>query len=160
MKHSNDKGFFLSSVAPEEVECLINSLQDGKAASPYSIPVKLLKIVSHQNSIPFCMFVNDSFLSGIFPNKLEIAKVITLYKKDSGENPTNYHPISSLSVFGKLIEEIMCKRLYSFLDSCSTFLPYSLAFEKNIPPFITLIGITKTIKETIGKSMFGCGVHC
>ena len=32
LKHSNDKSFFLSSVAPEEVECLINSLQDGKAA--------------------------------------------------------------------------------------------------------------------------------
>ena len=46
LKHSNDKSFFLSPVAPEELECLINSLQDGKAADPYSIPVKLLKIIS------------------------------------------------------------------------------------------------------------------
>ena len=53
------------------------------------------------------MIDNDSFLSGIFPNKLKIAKVITLYKKDSGDNPANYHPISLLSVFSKLIEKIM-----------------------------------------------------
>ena len=67
LKHSNDKRFVLFSVAPEEMECLINSLQDGKAAGPYSIPVKLLKIISHQIFIPFCMIINDSFLSGISP---------------------------------------------------------------------------------------------
>ena len=54
------RAFFLSQIAPEKVECLINSLQDGKATGPYSIPVKLLKIISHQISIPFCMIVNDS----------------------------------------------------------------------------------------------------
>ena len=111
LKHSNDKSFFLSSVVPEEVECLINSLQDGKTVSPYSIQVKLLKIISQQISIPFCMIVNDSSLSGIFPNKLKIAtRVITLYKKDSRGNPTNYRSISLLSVFSRLIEKIMYKQ--------------------------------------------------
>ena len=47
LKHGNDKSFFLSSVAPEDVECLINSLQDGKAAG--------------------CMIVNDSFFVWNFP---------------------------------------------------------------------------------------------
>ena len=158
MKHSNDKTFFLSSVAPEEVECLINSLQDGKAAGPYSIPVKLLKIISHQISIPFCMIINDSFLSGIFPNKLKIAKVIALYKKDSRDNSTNYRPISLLSVFSKLIEKIMYKRLYSFLDSCNILHPLQFGFREKHSTLHALIGMTETIKETIDKSMFGCGV--
>ena len=158
LKHSNDKSFFLSSVAPEEVECLINSLQDGKAAGPYSIPVKLLKIISHQISIPFCMIINDSFLSGIFPNKLKIAKVIALYKKDSRDNPTNYRPISLLSVFSKLIEKIMYKRLYSFLDSCNILHSLQFGFREKHSTLHALIGMTETIKETIDKSMFGCGV--
>ena len=158
LKHSNDKSFFLSSVAPEEVECLINSLQDGKAAGPYSIPVKLLKIISHQISIPFCMIINDSFLPGIFPNKLKIAKVIALYKKDSRDNPTNYRPISLLSVFSKLIKKIMYKRLYSFLDSCNILHPLQFGFHEKHSTLHALIGMTETIKETIDKSMFGCGV--
>ena len=123
LKHSDDKSFFLSPVAPEKVESLINSLQDGKVAGPYSLPVKLLKMISHQISIPFCTIVNDSFLSGVFPDKLNIAKLITLYKKDSRDNPTNYRPISLLSVFSKLTEKIMYKRLYSFLDFCSILHP-------------------------------------
>ena len=52
------------------------------------------------------------------------------------DNPTNYHPVSLLSVFSELIEKNMYKCLYSFLDSCSILHPYSLAFTKNIPPFM------------------------
>ena len=159
LKHSNGKSFFLSSVAPEEVECLINSLQDGKAAGPYSIiPVKLLKIISHQISIPFCKIINDSFLSGIFPNELKMAKVIALYKKDYRDNPTNYRPISLLTVFSKLIEKIMYKRLYSFLDSCNILHPLQSGFREKHSTLHALIGMTETIKETIDKSMFAWGV--
>ena len=109
-------------------------------------------------SIPFCMIINDSFLSGIFPNKLKIAKVIALYKKDSRDNPPNYRPISLLSVFSKLIEKTMYKRLYSFLDSCNILRPLQFGFREKHSTLHALIGMTKTIKETIDKSMFGCGV--
>ena len=133
------------------MECLINSLQDGKAAGPYSIPVKLLKIISHQSSIPFCMIVNDSFC-------LKFSLINSKYKKDSGDNPTNYHPISLLSVFSKLIEKIMYRRLYSFLDSCSILHPLQFGFREKHSTLHALICMTETIKEATDKSMFGCGV--
>ena len=101
------------------------------------------------------MIVNDPFLSGIFSNKLKIAKVITLYKKDSGDNPTNYHPISLLSVFSKLIEKIMYKCLYS---SCSILHLLQFGFRKKHSTLHVLIGITETIKDTFDNSMFLCGV--
>ena len=101
------------------------------------------------------MIINDSFLSGIFHNKLKIAKVIALYKKDSRDNPTNYCPISLLSVFSKLIEKIMYKCLYSFLDILH---PSQFGFCEKHSTLHALIGMTETIKETIDNSMFGCGV--
>ena len=90
LKQGNEKNLYLSAVTPEEIEALILSFQDGKAVGPYSIPIKLLKMISKQISVPLCIIVNDSFVSGIFPDKLKLAKVITLYKKDSKDNPTNY----------------------------------------------------------------------
>ena len=129
-----------------------------KAAGTYSIPVRLLKTISYQISVPFCTIVNDFFLPGVFLNKLKIAKVITLYKKDSRDNPTNYRPISLLSVFSKLIEKIMYKRLYSFLDSFSILHPLQSGLREKHCTLHALIGMTETIKETIDKSMFGCGV--
>ena len=104
------------------------------------------------------MIGNDYFLSRIFPNKLKIAKVITFYKKDFRDNPTTYRPISSLSVFSKLIENIMYKHLYSFFYSCSILYPLQFGYREQHSTLHALIGMTETIKETIEKSMFGCFV--
>ena len=52
----------------------------------------------------------------------------------------------------------MYKCLYSFLDSCSTLHPLQFGFREKHSTLHALIGMTETIKETIDKSMFGCGV--
>ena len=52
LKQRNDRSLFLSNVTPEKIQTLINSLQEGKAVGPYSIPIKLLKMISLQISLP------------------------------------------------------------------------------------------------------------
>ena len=124
----DDRSLFLSNVTPEEIETLINSLQEGKAVGPCSVPIKLLKMISLQISLPLCLIINESFI-GIFPDNLKLAKVITLYKKGSRDNPTNYWPISLLSIFSKIVEKIMYERVYRFLDTCNIlYLPSSVWF--------------------------------
>ena len=58
--------------------------------------------------------MNQSFLSGTFPDKLKIAKVITLFKKGNPELPSNYRAISLLSIFSKIFEKLMYKRLLMY----------------------------------------------
>ena len=142
------------AITPEEIEALTHFFQDGKAVGPYSIPIKLLKMISKQISVPLCIIVNDSFVSGIFPDKLKLAKVIILYKKDSKDNPTNYRPISLLSVFSKIIEKLLYKRLYNFLDSCAILHPLQFGFREKHSTLHALINMTEIIKETIDNGMF------
>ena len=136
LKQRNDKSLLLSNATPEEIEALINSLQEGKAIGPYSVPIKLLKMISRPISPPLCLIINESFTSGIFPDNLKLAKVNTLYKKGSRDNPTNYRPISLLSIFSKIIEKIMYERVYRFLETCNILYPLSLVFVKNILLFM------------------------
>ena len=158
LKHFNGKSFLLSAVTPNEIEDLINSFQEGKAVGPYGIPIKLLKMISHHISVLFCVIVNESFVSGVFPDRLKLAKVITIYKKHFKDNPTNYHPISILSIFSKLIEKLMYKRLCSFLDSCEILHSLQFGFREKHSTLHALIGMTETIKESIDNGTFGCGV--
>jgi len=53
---------------------------------------------------------------GIVPDQLKIAKIIPIYKKGDHSSACNYRPISLLSVFDKLLEQIMYNRLNSFLN--------------------------------------------
>ena len=52
-----------------------------------------------------------SFVSGIFPLVLKIAKVLPVFKKHSKLDYSNYHPISLLSNIGKILEKPMYEKL-------------------------------------------------
>ena len=108
LSFSNTYSFFIAAVTPEEIQIIINSMKNGKAIGPYSIPVYLLKMLSEYIAVPLRDIIYDSFSSGLFPDLMKLAKVIQLYKKSFPENPNNYRPISLLSVFGKIIEKLMC----------------------------------------------------
>ena len=54
--------------------------------------------------------------SGIFPDKLKLAKVFSIYKSGKKYVLSNYRPISVLPYFSKIIERIMYNRLYNYLN--------------------------------------------
>ena len=64
---------------------------------PNSIPMKILKTFSPLISSPLSQIINESFQCGIFPDKMKLAKVIPLFKKDCPLTAFNYRPISLLS---------------------------------------------------------------
>ena len=144
-------------MTPEEIEIIIGTLKNGKSSGPYSIPTKLLKILSSDIAIPLSVIVNESFAKGVFPDKLKVAKVITLHK-ESTDNSSNYRPISLLSIFSKVIETLMHKTLYNFLDLCNILYPNQFGFREKHSTNHALISMTETIKSTIDNGRYGCGV--
>ena len=90
--------FFLKPTNSSEIEAIILSFKNSKSVGPYSIPVKLLKIPVKPVSNSFSEIVNASFGTGVYPTELKTAKVVTLHKKGASDNPTNYRPISLISV--------------------------------------------------------------
>ena len=51
------------------------------------------------------IIINQSFQSGIFPDQLKIAKVISIFKKDDSANLDNYRPMSILPAISKVFEK-------------------------------------------------------
>ena len=56
-------------------------------------------------------------MTGVFPSVFKTAKVVLVFKKDSKLNYSNYCPISLLSNIEKILEQLMYKRLYTFVDN-------------------------------------------
>ena len=63
------------------------------------------------------MLINTSFESGQFPSQMKVANVIPIPKKDDKTILNNYRPISLLPNISKIVEKLMHKRLYQFLDA-------------------------------------------
>ena len=56
-------------------------MQTGKSVGPFSIPLTLLKMLKSAIVPSLAVLINESFCTGIFPDKLKIAKVIAIHKK-------------------------------------------------------------------------------
>ena len=87
-----------------------------------------------------------SFSSGIFSDMLKVAKVLPLHKGGSSQDLNNFRPISLLSIFDKIIEKLMHKRLYDFLEHHDILFENQFGFRKNNSTIHALIEIIEKIK--------------
>ena len=60
--------------------------------------------------------MNEALEKGIFPNCLKLALVVPVYKKAEKSNPTNYRPVSLLTIFSKILEKIIFGKIYEFMS--------------------------------------------
>ena len=157
LKNRNQLNFLIAYISNEEVLAIINQLEN-KSTGPQSIPIKLLKLIPDLILIPICRIINHSFMMGVFPDALKISEVIPIHKGGSTEEINNYRPISLLSVFDKIIEKLMHKRLYEFLQEHNILFENQFGFRKNNSTTFALLEITEKIKETIDNKKYGCGI--
>ena len=157
LKNRNQLNFFIAHVSTEEVLKLI-SLLPNKGTGPASIPLRMIKDAADLLVIPLCHIINVSFETGIFPDALKVAKVLPLHKGGSTLDANNFKPISLLSIFDKIIEKLMHKRLYEFLEIHNILFENQFGFRKKNSTIYALIEITEKIKESIDKGNFGCGI--
>ena len=152
------ESMFLSPITSFEVESYmyISQMDNNKSIGPCSIPVRLLKILKTHISPLLSSLINDSFLCGIFPNKLKLARVTPAFKK--GSRKDNYRPISVLSVFSKIFEKAMYKRLYGYLECHNILYSLQFGFRLKCSTNHALISITESIRYSIDNNEFGCGI--
>ena len=88
---------------------------------------------------------NLYFSSGIFPDKLKIAKILPVFKKGSKLECSNYRPISLLSNLDKVIEKLMRKRLMEFLNEQKIIYCKQYGFRKGFSTAHTKINLIDNI---------------
>ena len=93
---------------------VIHSLRTKTSTGHEGISVKLLKFLSPALVEPLTLIINQSLISGIFPDKLKIAKVVPLYKKDNKIKLDNYRPISLLSSISKVFKKVVFNQLSEY----------------------------------------------
>ena len=94
---------------------------------------------------PLVHILNLSLSTGIIPNNIKTAKVIPVFKRVDPQLPSNYRPMSLLNVFSELLEKVMCKRLYSYLQSNNILYQYQFGFRKFYSTTFGLLDVVDNI---------------
>ena len=95
--------------------------------------------------------------SGTVPHELKIANVIPIFKKGDVLIPCNYRPISLLSVFHKLLEKIIYKKIISFLEKYKILYNYKFGFRSNHSTTLALIEVLDEIYKNLDQQNYVIG---
>jgi hypothetical protein len=150
------RSIFFEPVTYNELLRVIYDLKQGKAPGDDGITSKLLKNVAVA-LVPILVDIfNFSLSSGKFPNGLKLARVIPIFKNGSHSNLINYRPISLVSVFSKLLEKIVKKRLLKFLDLNNFFYGRQFGFREGFSTEMALESFMASVYLSLNSKNTPC----
>lgn len=108
---------FLRPTNVSEVSILISQLDVKKSRGHDNLSADLLKANIGSFSNMLSKLFNRILVTGTYPNVLKIAKVTPIFKSGDTYDPSNYRPISTLSVINKIFEKLLTNRLANFFSA-------------------------------------------
>ena len=122
--------FTISHTNVKEVSNILKNFQPKTCYGHDNISMKLLQFLSPIISKPLTILINQSISTSIFPDKLKIAKILPLHKKDNTKLIANYRPISILPSLSKIIERVIYNQIYNYFSENNLFYNSQYGFRK------------------------------
>ena len=140
--------FFIEPICNDDVGLEIRHLNPKKAPGPGCIGGKLIQFCPDIFSNNLTKIYNVAIQTDVYPHAMKLAQVIALYKKGARYDPNNYRPISLLSIFDKIFENI------SFLERNKILYCHQYGFRKFYSTLLALIEVTDLIKRFLDEKQY------
>ena len=130
LPQNNSNSFFFFETDANEIETLVLKFNN-KKTSVDKLPIHVLKVIIPLLAPTLAKLFNESIHTGTFPEALKTGCVIPLYKSGSRSIRSNYRPITTLSVFSKIFEKLVHKRMISFIKRYKIISDNQFGFQEN-----------------------------
>ena len=114
LKQNILSSFMFETVDTDLVSKYITQLKSKSSFGHDGISSIILKHIGKEISSLLSTIINQSLLTGIFPDTLKIAKISPIFKKENPHITDNYRPISLLPVVSKIFEKVAFKQVYDY----------------------------------------------
>ena len=101
---------------------------------------------------------NLSLQTGIFPDKLKIARVTTLFKGGENCELGNYRLMSVLPWFSKILQKIIYNRLYKYLTDNSMSYKKQFGFQEGHSTEHAIVQLVDQIRNSFESKHYTVGV--
>ena len=147
---------FLEPVTLDEIMKIVSSLKE--TATGYDdISAMFPKMSAEYICNSLAHICNLSF-SGVFPDSLNIANVIPLFKSDDPMCFNNYRPVSLLSNLSKVFEILMFNRLMNFLEKFQILYENQFGFRKDCSTHMALLTLVDKLTQALENGEYVVGV--
>ena len=158
LKDPASQSIFLFNTNITEIINTVRNLKNSNSTGHDEFSLKFIKLSLPILAPSLVKIFNLSLTTGIYPDKLKIAKVIPIFKKGSPSSVNNYRPISILSTINKIFEKILYSRLINYIDKFQLLYKYQYGFRKNHSTDHALIELVDQIRFSIDKNQMTGGI--
>ena len=109
---AHTSGFSLRCVTENEVLAAMGSLANKFTAGDDSLPSYIVRDCRYALCQPVLAIVNCAIRTCTFPSLWKQSRISPVLKKGDSACIANYRPISILSNFAKVMEQMLCKQIY------------------------------------------------
>ena len=81
-----------------------------------------------------------------------------MFKTEDDTDANNYRPISLLSIFDRIFEEVMYKRMMHFINVKNILFSAQFGFREGFSTEHAIVGIVSAIQSNMDKHLFTCGI--
>ena len=149
MKQKIIASFEFQCVEGATVHKIISDLSVKNSFGVDGISSKHLKTTSPVIAAPLAHIINQSLCTEIFSDRLKVAEVIPLYKKDDSHIVDNYRPISLLPVLSKVFERAAFYQLYDYMQRNTLLYAYQYGFRKLHSTEVASVELVDRIRHDI-----------
>ena len=151
LNRTGDSVFSFSPVTTCEVKKAINNLKSKNSTGEDGISTTIIKKCENSLTPALTLIINQCLTTGIFPDKLKIAKVVPIFKKEDDSLLCNYRPISLLPAISKVFERIIFNQLYEYFSSNNLFYKSQYGFRKKHSTEMAALELIDKIKLDLDK---------
>jgi hypothetical protein len=143
-----------------EVLTTFHQLSSKKSEDHTGISMYFLKNLVLQLVSPLTHVFNLSFVNGVVPHQLKIAKVVPIFKSGDPMLVDNYRPISLLCNFSKVLEKIMCNRLTKFLNDNKVLSNSQYGFRRKHSTIHPIIHLLNEVTKASNSKKYTLAIFC
>lgn len=156
---SEQQSIFLCPTDDQEVLSTIVNLKNSSVCDVDDLQIAPIKYIADLISRPLVHISNLILSLGVFPKKLQIAKVKLLFKGGDKNLLKNYRPISILPMFSKIIEKLLHSRLTTYFSKHAILHDFQHGFRKNHSTETALLEQKEIILKNFSDHNLTLGIY-
>lgn len=148
-----NNSIYLNPINENDIKKEIMTLNNTNAVGPDGISTKILKACRDEVAPILAYFINQSLVTGKFPDVLKFAVVKPLFKKGDKAKIENYRPITLISIFSKIFEKVFYRQVMGFFNKYSVLRANQYGFQKQKCTTLATFNLVRHILQSTNDNL-------
>ena len=150
--HNVLDSFTIQPTTHNEFSKILQNMRSDSSTDHDCIPIKILKFVADDISLPLTNIINNSIQINVFPAQWKIRRICPIPKVRNPVQMKDYLPVSILPAMSKVYEKVLLKQLSAFIKQMMLYKNTQSGYRKSHSSITLLLKLQDDIQKAMNRN--------